>query len=159
MPGGRIILLCGLPGSGKSTLARRLEVERPAVRLNPDEWMTDLAIDHFDEDFRGRIEERFWRLTQELAKAGLTVVLDHGFWARSERDAKREWARAHGLAVELHVLDVPIDELARRVEARDPVRDPHSVPLTRAHLDSYLPSFSLADPAERALFDPPPSAG
>ena len=159
MPGGRIILLCGLPGSGKSTLARRLEVERPAVRLNPDEWMTDLAIDHFDEDFRGRIEERFWRLTQELAKAGLTVVLDHGFWARSERDAKREWARAHGLAVELHVLDVPIDELARRVETRDPVRDPHSVPLTRAHLDSYLPSFSLADPAERALFDPPPSAG
>ena len=158
MSGGRIILLCGLPGSGKSTLARRLEVERPAVRLNPDEWMADLGIDHFDEDFRERVEERFWRLTQELAKAGLTVVLDYGFWARSERDAKREWARAHGLAVELHVLDVPLDELVRPVEARDPVRDPHSVPLTRTHLESYLPSFSQADPAERALFDPPPRA-
>ena len=159
MSAGRIILLCGLPGSGKSTLSRRLEAQRPAVRLNPDEWMTDLGIDHFDEDFRGRIEERFWRLTQELAKAGLTVVLDYGFWARSERDAKREWARAHGLAVELHVLDVPLDELVRRVETRDPVRDLHSVPLTRSHLESYLPLFSLADPAERSLFDPPPREG
>jgi len=159
MSAGRIILLCGLPGSGKSTLSRRLEAQRPAVRLNPDEWMTDLGIAHFDEVFRERIEERFWRLTQQLTRAGLTAVLDYGFWARSERDAKREWARAHGLAVELHVLDVPIDELVRRVEVRDPGRDPHSVPLTRSHLESYLPFFSLPDPAERALFDPPPRAG
>lgn len=49
------------------------------MRLNPDECMTDLVIDHVDEGFRERIEERFWRLTQELAKAGLTVVLDDGF--------------------------------------------------------------------------------
>lgn len=159
MATGRLILICGLPGSGKSTLARRLEAERPAVRLNPDEWMRDLAVDFFDHGFRARIEERFWQLAQTLTVAGLTVVLDYGFWARSERDAKRTWARAHDVAVELHVLDAPLDELVRRVEARDPATEPHVVPLTRAHLETYLPLFDLAGAEEQALYDPPPTAG
>lgn len=46
--GGRLILLCGLPGSGKTTPAERLERAVPAVRLCPDEWMSDLGIDLFD---------------------------------------------------------------------------------------------------------------
>lgn len=154
--GGRLILLSGLPGSGKSTLSRRLEADRPAIRLNPDEWMTDLALDHFDDLLRERIEARFWKLTQQLTLAGLTVVLDYGFWLRSERDAKRAWARAHGVAVELHVLDVPFDELVRRVEARDGVIEPYAVPLNRALLTSYLPAFDLPGPEEQALFDPLP---
>ncbi|MEP6797452.1 MAG: AAA family ATPase [Lapillicoccus sp.] len=152
---GRLVLLSGLPGSGKSTLSRRVEAERLAVRLNPDEWMTDLQVDLFDDDLRERLERRFWLLAQQLTLAGATVVLDYGFWLRSERDAKRAWCREHGVAVELHVLDVPIEELVRRVEARDGVAEPYAVPLTRATLESYLPAFDLPGPPEQALFDPP----
>ena len=32
-------LICGLPGAGKTTLARRLDVELPALRLSPEEWL------------------------------------------------------------------------------------------------------------------------
>ena len=35
-------LVCGLPGSGKSTLAAKLEVERQALRLTPDDWIARL---------------------------------------------------------------------------------------------------------------------
>lgn len=149
---GRLVLLSGLPGSGKTTLARRVERDYPAVRLNPDEWLVELHLDLFDEELRARLEERFWLLARRLTVAGTAVVLDYGFWLREERDAKREWCRANGVAVELHCLDVPLDELVRRVETRS---GPHAVPLTRAHLESYLPAFQTADADERALFDLP----
>jgi len=38
---GTLIVICGLPYSGKTTLAR-IEAERPAVRLSPDEWIERL---------------------------------------------------------------------------------------------------------------------
>ena len=34
-----LFLTCGLPGSGKTTLAKRIEQERPALRLTADEWL------------------------------------------------------------------------------------------------------------------------
>lgn len=39
MKKGTIILLCGFPGSGKTTLAKKLEIERHAIRLSPEEWI------------------------------------------------------------------------------------------------------------------------
>ena len=56
-----------------------------------------------------------------LLVLGTSVVLEWGFWARSERDEKREAARALGVAVELRFLDAPYDELVRRVVARHAV--------------------------------------
>ena len=38
-------MLCGLPGSGKTTLAKKLENERQAIRLCPDEWVIALIPD------------------------------------------------------------------------------------------------------------------
>jgi predicted kinase len=94
----RLVLMCGLPGSGKTTLAKFLESELPAVRLCPDEWMVDLGIDLFDEQSRDRLEKVFWRLAQDLLRLGQSVVLESGFWLRSDRDEKRFGARAVDLS-------------------------------------------------------------
>ena len=40
-----LFLMCGLPGTGKTTRARRLERERHALRLSPDEWIAPLLRD------------------------------------------------------------------------------------------------------------------
>ncbi len=147
--------MCGLPGAGKTTVARRLAPEIPAVRLSPDEWLDDLGIDIFAEEIRDRLETRFWDLAQELLGAGVSVILESGFWARGDRDEKRLGARALGVRVELHYLDVPFDELCRRVSARPGPTPERPSPFTRELMASYVDQFAVPDEAEMALFDPP----
>ncbi|TME79972.1 MAG: ATP-binding protein [Chloroflexi bacterium] len=131
----RLVLVCGLPGSGKTTLARQLAHELPAVRLCPDEWMTQLGLDLWDEPARDRLEKLFGHLAQDLLRLGQSVILESGFWLRSERDDLRLGARAIGAEVELRYLPVSTDELARRLERRSSEGQPGSVTITRADLE------------------------
>ena len=151
----RLVLICGLPGAGKTTLARRLEAELPAVRLCPDEWLAALGIDLRDEITRDGLEAQFWRLAQRLLALGQSVILESGFWLRSDRDEKRLGARALGAAVELRFLDAPLDELYHRIERRSAALAPGDAHITRADLELWTTFFQPPDAAELALFDPP----
>lgn len=153
MAKARLILICGLPGSGKTTLAEQLAQEVPAVRLSPDEWKHDLGIDYYDEERRVQLEKRLWRLGQELLGLGQSVILENGFWAREERDELRLGARSLGVAVELHYLEAPVDELWRRLEVRNEEGKPGTAPIKREDLDKWAEQFEAPDAAELALFD------
>lgn len=151
----RLILLCGLPGAGKTTLARRLAEALPAVRLCPDELMESLGIELRDEAFRDRLEVIFWRHAQELLRLGQSVILESGFWLCADRDEKRLGARALGAAVELRYLPAPLDELHRRLQARNLSGMWPGAPITRAELETWASFFQPPDAAELALFDAP----
>ena len=148
----RLVLLCGLPASGKTTLARELADAYGAVRLNPDEWELVLGIDPFDEEFQVKLEAEFSRLTQRLLGLGTSVILEWGFWARSERDEKRELGRSLGAAVELRFLDVPYDELVRRVVDR---HAKGGLSITESHMERYRGIFQPPTDDELAFYDPP----
>ena len=147
----RLIIICGLPGSGKTTLAKVLEDKLRAVRFAPDEWMSDLSLDLYDEERRGRIEELQWKLAQRLLTLGLIVVIEWGTWGRSERDRLREVARALGAAVELHFLDAPPDLLFERIRMRG-LENP---PIRREDLFRWATLFQAPTREEMALFDKP----
>jgi predicted kinase len=152
----RLVLLCGLPASGKTTLARELADAYGAVRLNPDEWESALDVDPFDEGFQTRLEAQFWELTQRLLGLGTSVVLEWGFWARSERDEKREAARTLGVAVELRFLDAAYEELVQRVVARHAAG---GIAITEIHMERYRGIFEPPTNEELSLYDPPLEPG
>ena len=145
-------MLCGLPASGKTTLARELADAYGAVRLNADEWESALDVDPFDEGFQARLEAQFWELTQRLLVLGTSVVLEWGFWARSERDEKREAARTLGVPVELRFLDAPYEDLVTRVAARHAAG---GIAITERHMAGYRGIFQPPTDDELALYDPP----
>ena len=151
----RLVLVCGLPASGKSTLARQLAAEIPAIRLDKDEWTTQLGFDVWDDEFRVRLEQQLWTITQELLVQGQSVILEWGHWARAERDEKRLGARDLGVGVELHYLDAPLEELIERAERRNATGEWNASPMTRAHFEQWATIFEPPDDEELRLFDAP----
>lgn len=116
-------LMVGLPCSGKTTLAKRLERERSAIRLTPDEWQIALfgqdaeAPEHDDRHIL--IETMLWNIASRALELGTNVILDFGFWAREEREDYRLRAKHLGASSEVHFLDVPEEELLRRLTIRN----------------------------------------
>jgi len=151
----RLVLICGLPASGKTTLGRELAPKIPAIRLDKDQWTTQLGHDVWDDEFRVLLEAQLWALTQELLAQGQSVILEWGHWARVERDEKRLGARASGVGVELHYLDVPLDELIERAERRNASGEWSASPMTRAHFERWATIFEPPDAEELQLFDEP----
>lgn len=162
-----LIVYCALPGAGKTTAARERAREIGAIGFSPirfspirfspirfstDEWMADLGLDYFDP-LRDRVQARLDRLWRELLEHGQSVILEDGSWTRAERDELRRVARGFGAITELHVFDIPVEELWRRLEGRNERPGHGEVPITREVLAESLQRFEPPDAAELALFD------
>ena len=81
--------------------------------------------------------------SQRPSIAGTTVIIESGHWLKADRDTKRDWARGHGVGIELVYLDVPIEERWRRLSQRNSAPDPASVPLTLDVRPPTTPSSRL----------------
>jgi predicted kinase len=149
--GARLVIVCGLPGSGKTSLATQLEGKLQAVRFCPDEWMTALSLNLWDEERRAQIEALQWKLCRQLLTLGVIVIIEWGTWARSERDMLRIGARELGAAVELHYLEARPDALHDRIRRRA-LENP---PITREAIQRWSEIFQAPTPEEMALFDEP----
>ena len=140
---GTLIVLCGLPASGKTTVARQLERERSALVLSEDVWvarMFSFEAAH-DDDLRERIKAVQWDIAVRVARLGVDVVLDWGLWARVERDDVRARAAAAGVPLEIRYLDVPREELLRRIAARNAALPPDTFLVEDGQLDEWIASF------------------
>lgn len=136
-------LLCGLPGSGKTTLACHLEKQSSALRFSEDEWLGQLYGAEFalDDDKRFRIKQQHWSIAERVLPLGIDVILDWSFLLRSERDDFRGRGAAFGANVQIHYLDVPLDQLKIRLAIRNQQLGPHTFPVTTSLLLELFNQF------------------
>ena len=148
-------LMIGLPCSGKTTLARKLEYERSALRLTPDEWQVRLfGQDAEAPEHNARhalIEALLWELASRALVLGTNVILDFGFWAREEREDYRSRAKQLGARSEVHFLDVPEDELFRRLVLRNAQLSPGAFHISEEMMEPWIAFFQkpTSDELER----------
>ena len=116
-------LLHGLPGCGKTRFARRLAAELRCVHLSHDEWVVRLFGSRPTaaqiETVREPIHAMLWMYTSRIVDSGGDVVLDFGFWTRSERDQAREQVHRAGAAHLLYAFDCSPQLAWERVQRRN----------------------------------------
>jgi predicted kinase len=151
-PGTTLHLMCGLPCSGKTTAARAIEAEQSALRLTPDEWIQQLYGDDVSgealDGARDPLERVLWQLAKRVLVLGVDVILDFGFWSRAEREQFRQQAAGLGARSELHFMDVPEEELLRRLEARNADLPSGAFRVDRAQLQTWFELFEPPDDGE-----------
>lgn len=145
-------LMVGLPCAGKTTLARQLERDLPALRLNTDEYHIQLfgqdAEDPEHDVRHTRIEAVLWNIASRALELGTNVILDFGFWAREEREHYRARAKRLGASSEVHFLDVPEDELLRRLAIRNAEQSETSFYIPEDMMKPWFAIFQRPTPDE-----------
>ena len=118
----KVIMLCGRLCSGKSTFAARLRDELGAAVLSVDELMIALLgreTGEMHDEYVRRAKGYLYGKAVDIARAGACVVLDQGFWSRSERDEARAYFAANGVECELRYLRISDEEWSRRIDKRN----------------------------------------
>jgi predicted kinase len=155
-----LFLICGLPGAGKTTLARQLEQTHRALRLCPDEWIAQILADPHDiaelDRLRSPVESLQWDLAKRALALGVNVVLEFGFWSREERVHFRTEAESLGAQVELHYLNVGLNELWERLSRRNFNLPPGTFVVSRENLELWAKSFEPPTDDELPFLTPPP---
>ena len=145
-------LMVGLPCSGKTTLAKKLEHERSALRLTPDEWQLGLfGQDAQEPEHDARhsfIETMLWHIASRALELGTNVILDFGFWAQEEREDYRSRAKRLGASSEVHFLDVSADELMHRLAVRNSQPSQTSFSIPEAMMEPWIALFQRPTPDE-----------
>jgi len=89
---GTLIFFCGKMGAGKSTESKKVAIERNAVLISEDEWLSKLypnLITSFDDyiKFSGQLKPLIKVHVQNILRTGTSVVMD--FPANTKK--QREW--------------------------------------------------------------------
>ncbi len=150
-------LVCGMTGAGKTTLSRELERQHAAVRLSPDEWIEPLLEDKGDRAEMDRLRPRIHDLQLDMAlrllDLGTDVVSEQGFWHAEERRTYFKAAKAVGASVVLHYLDIPLDEIIRRIVSRNQNLPAGSFHVEPYEVDKWMTWFEPPTESELAMYD------
>ena len=145
-------LMVGLPCSGKTTKAKKLEKEYNALVLTPDVWHKKIhgsdAISGSRDKKHEVIESIMWDHAARVLSLGVDVILDFGFWTKEEREQFRARAKALGVNFMIHYMDVPVNELYKRLEKRNKNAADRTIIIPKEKMDDYIKVFEPPDKDE-----------
>ncbi len=136
-------IICGFIGSGKTTFARKLEKETRAIRITKDEWMirifgNKVTLDKNFEEYDHNLIELTRDFALKILKAGTDVIIDEGFWAKSQRDDIRKKILDTGAKPIFYYIDCSVEEMRERVVNRSKIPPEDSFEISGEMFDSYL---------------------
>ena len=118
----KVIMVCGKICSGKSTYAEKLRTKDNAVLLSVDEIMLTVfgknAGEKHDEYVR-KIKKYLLKKIPEFINAGISVILDWGFWTRQERDFTKKFCQVHNIKCEVHYIYISDELWKQRISNRN----------------------------------------
>ncbi len=146
----KLILICGKLCCGKTTYAKRLAKEIQAVRLSCDDIMLvlfgkDLGDKH--DDVAQRVQNFLIQQSLEIYEAGVSVIVDFGFWRKAQRKSITDLYAQAGITPEWHYIDIDDETWKRNIAKRN------AVVMKNETLDYYVDE-GLAHKCE-TLFEKP----
>jgi predicted kinase len=82
-----------------------------------------------------------WNIASRALELGTNVILDFGFWAREEREDYRLRAKRLGASSEVQFLDVPEEELLRRLAVRNSQPSQESFHISEESMKLWIEFF------------------
>lgn len=154
-------VICGFIGAGKTTFARKLEKETGAIRITKDEWIikifgNKITTDKNFEVFDKNITELATDIAFRILKAGKDVIIDEGFWVKSQRDEIKKKILQAGAKPILYYVESSVEKMKERVinRSKNPTKD--SFEINEKMFNSYLKYWQAPDESENVKVVKPP---
>ncbi|MBI2621625.1 MAG: ATP-binding protein [Candidatus Levybacteria bacterium] len=145
-------IIIGFVGSGKTTFARKLEKETGAVRFTKDEWMVRVFGNTPPKDKFEEYDSKMTSLATEMAlkclKAGISVIIDEGFWVKEHREAIREKVNSVGAIPKLYYIEAPFETMKARTLRRTENPPVDSFTIDEESFNQYWRHFQPPDKDE-----------
>ncbi len=139
-----VYLLCGLPGSGKSTYAKEQEA-KGLVRLTLDEELFKRFGREFPSEKYSEFETKTKSELKDALKAAIansrSVVLDYGFWKKSEREEYKQLIGLLGAEWKLLYFKIPMNTLKERLRLRNQTDTKNNHQIDESLLDTFSGQF------------------
>ena len=149
-------VICGFIGAGKTTFARKLENETGAVRITKDEWMikifgNKITSDKNFEEYDHNIVELTRVFALKILKAGTDVIIDEGFWEKSQREDINKRILQVGASPIFYYVECPVEKMRERVVNRSKNPSVDSFEISGEMFDSYLKYWQAPDESENII--------
>ena len=136
-------IICGFIGAGKTTFAKKLEKETGAIRITKDEWIVKIfgnkiTSDKNFEEYDKRITQLAKDIAFKILQSGGDVILDEGFWVKSQRDDIKQKISEIGAKPILYYVECPVEEMRKRFVSRSKIPPEDSFEISGEMFDGYL---------------------
>ena len=118
----KVIMTCGKICSGKSTYSEQLRRKNHAVILSVDEITLTLFEQNIGEkhdEYVEKLKKYLFKKSLDIISADVDVILDWGFWTKSERNYAKKYYSSRNVNFEFHYIDISEKTWQTRLDKRN----------------------------------------